>query len=278
MSMAALRWARSVRGITGRQKFVLALLADDADAEGVAAVSVPALAEDACLSVRGVQGVLGALAEAGLLLVQPGGGRGITNRYVLAIDTSETLQFATLETPQTATETPQIAAQTPQIRAQTPQISTETPQAAPPPPPPPLVPPLPLASPSPPYNPPQPPRELARAKPKSLPVLAFDVPTPSWLPRDAWLAWCNHRTRLKRSGWTEAAAVRCIAALERFRDQGDDPREVIDQAIAGGWTGLYALKRSGGSSRAPTALSQWADLLNPDNRADLDGHAEEVFP
>jgi hypothetical protein len=74
------------------------------------------------------------------------------------------------------------------------------------------------------------------------------VSLPAWLPDDAWADWCHHRVGLSRKGWTHAAAVRCIRDLERYRDTGDDPRAVIDQSIAGGWTGLFPLKRGRGAA------------------------------
>lgn len=92
MSMAALRWARGVRGITGAQKAVLLLLADMTNDEGECWPSVVGLAEDACMSERGTRDALRALEAASLLARVEGGGRHRTTLYRLAVQASETRQ------------------------------------------------------------------------------------------------------------------------------------------------------------------------------------------
>ncbi len=77
------------------------------------------------------------------------------------------------------------------------------------------------------------------------------VSIPAWLPADAWADWCAYRISQKKSGWTQGAATRCIAKLATLRDQGEDPRAVIDQSIAGGWTGLFGTKGRAQASAAP---------------------------
>lgn len=67
MSMAALRWARGVRGVTSTQKLVLLLLADTANDYGDAWPSALALAEDSGLSDRAVRNALDALERHGLI-------------------------------------------------------------------------------------------------------------------------------------------------------------------------------------------------------------------
>jgi hypothetical protein len=272
MSMAALRWARSVRGITGTQKLVLWALADMANDYGEAWPSALAMADDCCLSDRAVRDALDALEACGLIAGERAVGRA--TRWCIRLG----------KTPEPLAATTARPAGTPERRSALP-ASRSTPRH-------PGTSFLPTPEPAsyPPRNvvPTTPERGSDRTlknphttpnrTPKARGRAEFVVAVPEWIPTDAWGAWCQHRTGLKRSGWTEAAAVRCIATLRTLRDEGHDPRAVIDQSIAGGWTGLFALRGTAGPARAPSALSQWADLLTKPTTADLDGHAEEVFP
>jgi len=63
---------------------------------------------------------------------------------------------------------------------------------------------------------------------------------PDWLPPDAWAEW--ERYRRSRKGWTPKAADLCLRTLSKLRDEGHDPRAVIEQAIERGWTGLFPLR------------------------------------
>jgi hypothetical protein len=64
---------------------------------------------------------------------------------------------------------------------------------------------------------------------------------PEWLPRDAWREFVEHR-RDKKNPLTERAARANLRKLLEFRSNGQDPRAVIDQTTAAGWTGLFELK------------------------------------
>jgi len=67
MSMAGLRWAREIRGITSTQKLVLFALADMANDAGECWPSASVLAADCCLSERAVRSAFDALEAIGLL-------------------------------------------------------------------------------------------------------------------------------------------------------------------------------------------------------------------
>ncbi len=241
MSMAALRWARGVRGITGTQKFVLVMLADMANDYGEAWPTAISLAADCCLSERAVREAFDALEDVGLIVGDRCHGRATRwciqigreparNTAPPARDTVRAERGSALRVrrapPERGAGTPEPASDPPRNVAQFDRNHVPT---------------------EPSRTPIEPSRTPSvRAKPP-----AVVMPLPGWLPPDAWDAWCQHRVRLSRKGWTHAAAVRCIAALERFRDQGDDPRAVIDQAIAGGWTGLFPLKTRGARTSQP---------------------------
>lgn len=105
MSMAALRWARGVRGITSTQKLVLWALADQANDYGEAWPSALALAADCCLTDRAVRDALNELERRGLLLGDRAIGRA--TRWCIHIG----------KTPEPRSETPERAAETPELRS-----------------------------------------------------------------------------------------------------------------------------------------------------------------
>ncbi|MCA8226180.1 hypothetical protein [Burkholderia vietnamiensis] len=83
---------------------------------------------------------------------------------------------------------------------------------------------------------------------------------PDWLPRDAWLAWCEHREAKdadKLAPWTAGAAKASINCLTRLRGFGHEPAIVVEASVLRGWTGLFPLKpeaaaaANGGTSIAP---------------------------
>lgn len=73
---------------------------------------------------------------------------------------------------------------------------------------------------------------------------------------------------------------------EQFRDfwhakAGKDAVKLDWPATWRGWCRRDAAnlgKRPAFAAKPQSALGQWADLMQPPQRADLDGHAEEVFP
>jgi hypothetical protein len=69
---------------------------------------------------------------------------------------------------------------------------------------------------------------------------------PTWLSREAWNEWCSFR-KAGRAPWTPRARSLSIAALEKLRAEGHDPRAVIDQSILNGWRGLFPVR--GGEQR-----------------------------
>jgi len=82
---------------------------------------------------------------------------------------------------------------------------------------------------------------------------------PSWLDPKAWAEWCQHRRGRK---WTDAAQAHSLRSLDKLRQQGNDPAEVISQSIAAGWTGLFAVKggRGGGSSKPDPRGDVWREM------------------
>ncbi len=71
---------------------------------------------------------------------------------------------------------------------------------------------------------------------------AAPIELPDWLPADDWEQW--HRFRNGRKGWTAHAKALSLRSLTKLRDDGHDPRAVIEQSIERGWTGLFPVKPS----------------------------------
>ena len=63
---------------------------------------------------------------------------------------------------------------------------------------------------------------------------------PDWLPDDAWDDFVKYRK--KKKTFTAKAAELAIAKLGELRGGGDDPREIINQSIMNGWTGLFPVR------------------------------------
>jgi len=101
------------------------------------------------------------------------------------------------------------------------------------------------------------------------------IELPDWLPRSAWVDWVEHRIAVK-APLTERAASMGIRLLEKLKDQGHDPVEVIEQSVrTGKWTDFYPLKnQTAGSGRRPTpsqANAQWmANLWSDSQPATVD--------
>lgn len=236
MSMAALRWARGMRGITSTQKLVLWALADMANDYAEAWPSAIAIAADCCLSDRAVRDALDDLEAMGLI----GGERakGRSARWVLHLDRSAPEPRAA--TPEPPADTPEPRSALPEKRA--PAVNPGTTFRTTPEPPSGVprnhVP-----------DTPEPRSDRTLKNPHRTPI---EPPAlPDWLPLDAWADWCRHKGRKWGQGQGPA---RAIAALGRYRSEGHDPRAVIDHSLACGYAGLYPPKGA-----RPAANLDWTD-------------------
>lgn len=79
---------------------------------------------------------------------------------------------------------------------------------------------------------------------------------PAWVPWDAWSGYAEMR-RLRKRPLTERAQQIEIQNLERLRDAGNDPAEVLDQSTANGWIGLFPSKNL---TRCDSGMITVADL------------------
>lgn len=75
---------------------------------------------------------------------------------------------------------------------------------------------------------------------------------PDWLDMEDWKAFVEHRITHK-SGMTVKAGELIIKKLAEFQEQGDSPKEVLEQTIERGWTGVFRLKDERGRTRGQQA-------------------------
>ena len=90
--------------------------------------------------------------------------------------------------------------------------------------------------------------------PKSPKTASFDpycVELPEWLSPAVWKSWVDYRRDLKKSIKSQQTVTQAINLLERCKNNGYQPEEIINQSIANGWQGLFEPKGGRQSSRAP---------------------------
>jgi hypothetical protein len=72
-------------------------------------------------------------------------------------------------------------------------------------------------------------------------TLDLPPPLPPWLPIPEWEDYKEFRRKIN-SPMTEKAEQLAIAELEKLKNQGYDPKAVLEQSIMRGWKGLFPLK------------------------------------
>lgn len=63
---------------------------------------------------------------------------------------------------------------------------------------------------------------------------------PNWLPVAAFADFVDFRKSIKKP-MTAKAKELAIAELEKLKDAGQNPADVINQSILNGWQGLFAV-------------------------------------
>lgn len=64
---------------------------------------------------------------------------------------------------------------------------------------------------------------------------------PGWLPAEEWLAFLEMRKKL-RAPMTDASTRRTLSELDKLRQDGHDPAEVLMQSVQHAWRGVFPLK------------------------------------
>ena len=106
-----------------------------------------------------------------------------------------------------------------------------------------------------PLNPPQGSRGVKKFEP-------LDVALPDWVPVSLWREWVEFRKALRKPIRTEQGANGAIRELDKFRQQGFTPEQVIRHSIAHEYQGLYPPRelQALANSRNINSISQ------PDNK------------
>ena len=105
--------------------------------------------------------------------------------------------------------------------------------------------------------------EQNRAEQRPSAQLAAELP--DWLAPDLWRDWEDHR-KAKKAKMTPKAAELCIADLSKLRDQGHDPKAVIEHCIKNGWTGIFPPKEGQHARASPGDRPNRQEALEQRNR------------
>ena len=105
-----------------------------------------------------------------------------------------------------------------------------------------------------PLNPPRQKRASKQFEPEAIAL-------PDWLPETLWNEWVQFRQALRKPIRTEQGANGAIRELEKFRQQGFTPEQVIRHSIANEYQGLFAPK----GVRPETLLRQVNTVSLPDS-------------
>lgn len=76
---------------------------------------------------------------------------------------------------------------------------------------------------------------------------------PDWLPLDAWKSYLEMRKKIRRPP-TDRAVELAIAKLAKFRDEGHDPKAVLEQSVMNGWQDLFAPREGSAQKKRTVAL------------------------
>lgn len=106
----------------------------------------------------------------------------------------------------------------------------------------------------PPLNPPRGNRGVKKFDP-------LDIALPNWISVSLWREWVEFRQALRKPIRTEQGANGAIRELEKFRQQGFTPEQVIRHSIANEYQGLFAPK----GVRPETLLRQVNTVSFPDS-------------
>ena len=67
---------------------------------------------------------------------------------------------------------------------------------------------------------------------------------PDWIKKETWEAYREMRQR-KRAPLTDRASALIIKELEKLKNQGNPPEDVLNQSIMKSWTGVFPISRGG---------------------------------
>lgn len=223
MSIRASAWAWTVE-TTPTAKLVLVALADRADEIGLCWPSITDLAKRTCLSERAVRNAIRTLEAASIVATETRDGH--SSRYRLSIGNiaEPRHEMPGLDgEPVEATPAPDAGGGGTTCRGGRHEMPGTPARRAP-----------------------EPSRTTIEPSGNRQ---AKEIDLPDWLPLDAWADWCRHKGKKWGQG---PGPARAINALNEYREQGHDPRDVIDHSLASGYAGLFpnrAKRVANGGSR-----------------------------
>ena len=100
---------------------------------------------------------------------------------------------------------------------------------------------------------PDPTARQAKAKPGKPPAEPLPDP-PEWLPVATWQTYVDHR-KAKGKAMTPSAATLTLKQLDKARGLGHDPVDMVESAIANGWTGCVFEKHHKPADPTPAAAA-----------------------
>lgn len=61
---------------------------------------------------------------------------------------------------------------------------------------------------------------------------------PDWMPESLWEEFRKHRQRI-RAPMTDYAGTLILSKLDKFRSEGANPIDVLNESIERGWAGVF---------------------------------------
>ena len=94
---------------------------------------------------------------------------------------------------------------------------------------------------------------------------AFELP--DWIPVDLWNDYEEMRRKIRKP-MTDKARKLAVNTIERLRQEGHSPREVVEQSIFKSWQGLFAPSRNGGNGNGH--YETWNERVLRESLAEVD--------
>lgn len=91
----------------------------------------------------------------------------------------------------------------------------------------------------------------------------LSVSLPEWMPPETWARWAEYRRSIKKA-LTRVAVDQQIADLDKWREAGHNPVEIINTSIRNSWQGLFEPKGAAPAQRdwkkTPTASEEYGPI------------------
>lgn len=80
---------------------------------------------------------------------------------------------------------------------------------------------------------------------KDIPPISpkVEIEFPEWIPKETWNAYLEMRKTIKKPLKTEAGIKLATNKLQKLKERGYDPKEVLEQSIFNSWQGLFEIRK-----------------------------------